>query len=121
KPGTEVARGLLSRSMVPNRFVQVGLASVVLFMIACGSSARSEESGDPSQTTHTERYCPGARVADAQIVGCPSPASVRPGYACHAAATCPSPNGLFGDCRCVSSSHDDTGRWTCDSVAAPAG
>jgi len=104
--------------MVPNRFAQVGIAFLLLLLcVACGSS--SDASAGPS--SHTERDCPGAPVAAQHILGCPSPASVRPGYACNASATCPSPNGLFGDCRCVGASNTDTGRWTCESVSAPQG
>jgi hypothetical protein len=107
--------------MVPNRFVRIGLASLVLSCAACGSSASSDSGSSEPQTTHTDRYCPGAPVAAQRILGCPSPASVRPGYACSVDTTCPSPNGLYGDCRCVGASATEAGRWTCDTVVAPKG
>jgi hypothetical protein len=67
-------------------------------------------------------------MADTAVVNCPTPSSVRPGYACGTNATCPSPNGLFGNCRCVgvppnapSSAQSAIGRWSCDRNLAPDG
>jgi hypothetical protein len=110
--------------MVPNRFAQVGLFGLLLLLmllsIACGSSASSDGSA-PGPSSRTERYCPGAPVATQRILGCPAPARVRPGYTCTVSTTCPSPNGLFGDCQCIGVSTTETGRWRCETVSAPQG
>jgi hypothetical protein len=114
--GANVARHP-RRRMVPPRFAVLFSLGV---LVACSGSAGSPEGSDAGATTsHTERYCPGARVAEDTVRGCPAPATIRPGRTCASEVICPSPNGLFGECRCVGGQDDAI--WTCERAAPPAG
>ncbi len=77
--------------------------------------APGDAAATPPTTTRSALVCAGTKASDALVAACPAPAGVRPGRACDTMATCPSPNRLFGDCRC------DGAVWTCDEAHPPAG
>jgi hypothetical protein len=68
-----------------------------------------------TSTARTAQLCAGKHVDQAEVASCPAPAGVRPGRACQVDVACPSPNLLFGTCRC------DSGLWSCDAATAPNG
>jgi hypothetical protein len=88
-------------------FISFGVAS--FFTMACTANVTSAEQTS-GQTTETRaaHLCAGQHVAQDRVAACPAPAGVRPGRACDVAFTCPSPNLLFGQCKCAA------GSWVCD-------
>jgi hypothetical protein len=97
-------------------FIFFSMSGATVLAAGCGSDASSSAAttAQPS-TARTARLCAGTPIAAADVATCPAPAGVRPGHACDATVACPSPNLLFGTCRCRG------GTWSCDEAAAPKG
>jgi len=92
------------------------MSAAAALATGCSSDATSTGSAStPTSVARTERLCAGKPLDQATVASCPAPAGVRPGRACEGAAACPSPNLLFGTCRC------DGGSWSCDAPTPPKG